>query len=81
MDGVDASCVEEDALREGGLARVYVGRDADVAEVAQLIGVVLCLCWLCAEAPASLASRVSHAVQLGCRPSLPSVCRAASSTG
>jgi hypothetical protein len=37
LDAVDLSRIEEDALGEGGLARVDVGADSDVANVAQSI--------------------------------------------
>ena len=40
MDGMNAAGVEEDSLRQGGLPRVDVGGDADVADVRKLIPVV-----------------------------------------
>ena len=60
MDGVDAACVEEDALREGGLPRVDVRADAYVAEVAQLVGLLLDLGWLGAEVPAMVSAQHSQ---------------------
>ena len=65
VDGVDAAGVEQDALSERGLARVNVGGDADVAEVAQLAGLVLHLCRLCSKAPAQSEA---------CRPALQAPC-------
>ena len=40
MDGMDAAGVEQDALCQGGLPRVDVGGDADVADVRELIPVI-----------------------------------------
>ena len=40
MDGMDAAGVEQDALCQGGLPRVNVGGDADVADVRELIPVI-----------------------------------------
>ena len=36
LHAVDAAGVEQDPLAEGGLARVDVGRNADIAEFAQI---------------------------------------------
>lgn len=52
MDGMDAPCVEEDALCECGLSRIYVSRDAYVSEIAQVVRVLclgVCCSWQGAE--------------------------------
>ena len=43
LDLVDAAGVEQDPLAERGLARVDVGRDADVAKLFKVHGSILCL--------------------------------------